>query len=83
MVGGSAAPVPTPMPAPAPGGEQLVNPPKKMPTPPPPVVTPPQKQVRINTTPAPTTPATPVTPNIEVVPPPVPTLEAERRDPPF
>jgi hypothetical protein len=72
-----------PTPVPAQSGEQLVNPPKKMPTTnPPPVVPAPQKQVRINNTPI-TTPAVPVTPNIEVVPPPVPSLEAERRDPPF
>lgn len=79
MVGG--APVPTPAPT---GGEQLTNPPKKMPsTTPAPAPAPAQKQVRINNTPGTTTPFVPNTPNIEVVPPPVPSLEAERRDPPF
>jgi len=80
--GTMGAPIPTPAPAPV-GGEQLVNPPKKMPTSPAPAPAPAQKQVRINNAPVTTSPVVPNTPNIEVVPPPVPTLEAERRDPPF
>jgi hypothetical protein len=69
-----------------PSGEQLSNPPKKMPASPAPApqkVPAPKGQVRINNFPTTGAPLAPATPNIEVVPPSVPSLEAERRDPPF
>jgi hypothetical protein len=85
VYGGSAAGMPTPAPGTTvPGGEALPNAPKKLPTTP---VVPKienKGQVRINNTPATTgAPFAPATPSVEVVPPAVPSLEAERRDPPF
>jgi len=58
----------------------ITNPPKKMPSNGgEKVPAPAPKQVRINTTPS--APFAPATPNVEVVPPSTPNLDADRRDP--
>ena len=78
VVGGAAG---TPIPSQAPaGGETITAPPKKMPSNNPPANNPaPAKQVRINTAPA--APIAPVAPSIEVAPPAVPSIDADRREP--